>query len=76
MKYVTIINGTQFEIEILSDGTLLVNGERREVDFFSLGASLYSVIMDNQSYAVVIEEKDGEYQVQMRGHLYTLEVLD
>jgi biotin carboxyl carrier protein len=76
MKYVTIINGKQFEIEIRSDSTLLVNGERREVDFFSLGPSLYSVIMDNQSYAVVIEEQDGDYQVQMRGHLFTGEVLD
>jgi biotin carboxyl carrier protein len=32
--------------------------------------------MDNQSYAVVIEEQDGDYEVQMRGHLFTGEVLD
>jgi biotin carboxyl carrier protein len=76
MKYIARINGKQFEIEIQNDGTLLVNGERRDIDFFSLGASLYSVIMDNQSYAVVIEENDGEYQVQMRGKLFTGEVLD
>jgi biotin carboxyl carrier protein len=76
MKYVTIINDIRFEIEILKDGTVLVNGEPRDVDFFSLGASLYSVITQNQSYEVVIEEQHGEYQVQMRGHLFTGHVLD
>lgn len=76
MKYVTIINDTRFEVEIQSDGTLLVNGEPRDVDFFSLGASLYSVITENQSYEVVIEEQHGEYQVQMRGRLFNGQVLD
>ena len=76
MKYITIINDKQFEIEIQNDGTLLVNGEQREVDFYSLDPSLYSVITENQSYAVVIEEQHGEYQVQMRGHLFTGHVLD
>ena len=76
MKYITIINDKQFEIEIQNDGTLLVNGEPREVDFYSLDPSLYSVITENQSYAVVIEEQHGEYQVQMRGHLFTGHVLD
>lgn len=76
MKYVTIINDTRFEIEILKDGTILLNGEARDVDFFSLDASLYSVITETQSYEVVIEEQNGEYQVQMRGHLFTGQVLD
>lgn len=76
MKYVTIINGKQFEIEIQKDGTLLVNGEPRQVDFLSLGESLYSVIMQDRSYELVIEERDGAYEVLMRGHLFTGAVLD
>lgn len=76
MNYITVINGKRFEIDIQNDGTLLVNGEPRDVDFFTLGASLYSVITENQSYEVVIEEQQGEYQVQMRGHLFTGQVLD
>jgi biotin carboxyl carrier protein len=76
MKYITVINDKQFEIEIQNDGTLLVNGVPRAVDFFSLDESLYSVITENQSYAVVIEEQQSEYQVQMRGHLFTGHVLD
>ncbi len=76
MRYTTIINGKKFEIDIDKQGKLLVNGEPREVDFMSLDAALYSVIMQNQSYEVVIEETDGIYEVSMGGRLYTAEVLD
>ena len=47
MKYVTTVNGKHFEIEVGNDGRLLVNGAERQVDFLSLGPSLYSVIMNN-----------------------------
>lgn len=76
MKYITIINDKRFEIDINTDGSILVNGEPRSVDFHSLGSSLYSVIMDNQSYELVIEDQDGAYQVQMRGNLFAGQVLD
>jgi biotin carboxyl carrier protein len=77
MKYLTTINGTTFEIEIQNDGTLLVNGEKRAVDFLSYGdEALFSIIMDNTSYELLIEERDGEYEVLMRGKLYTGQVLD
>ncbi|MDL1899609.1 biotin/lipoyl-binding protein [Anaerolineae bacterium CFX9] len=76
MKYVTKINDQTFEIEIQKDGSLLVNGEPRQVDFLTLGPSLYSVIMENQSYELVIEPGEEGIQVQMRGNLYTGEVLD
>ena len=76
MKYVTIINDKRFEIEIANDGSLTVNGEPREVDFLALGPSLYSILMDHRSYEMVIEEREGSYEVLMQGKLYTGEVLD
>ncbi len=77
MKYVTTLNGKQFEIEIERDGSLLVNGERREVDFRAMGPSLYSILMENLSHELVIEERDeGDIEVQLRGRLYTGKVLD
>ena len=76
MKYITIINDTRFEIEIEKDGSLRVNGEPREVDFLALGPSLYSILMDHRSYEMVIEEREGAYEVLMQGRLYTGEVLD
>ena len=76
MKYVTIVNNQEFEIEIGSDGTLTVNGEPRNVDFLSLGPALYSVITDNHSLEVVVDGDNGQYQVLMLGHLYEAQVLD
>ncbi|MBZ0282009.1 MAG: biotin/lipoyl-binding protein [Anaerolineae bacterium] len=77
MKYVTTLNGKQFEIEIQRDGSLLVNGEQREVDFRAMGPSLYSILMENLSHELVIEERDeGDIEVQLRGRLYTGKVLD
>ena len=76
MKYITIIHDTQFEIEIGNDGQVTVNGEPRDVDFLSLGPSLYSLITDNRSLQVVVEGESGHYDVLMNGHLYTSQVLD
>ena len=76
MNYVTILNGQRFDIEIRRDGTLLVNGEPRTVDFLSLGPSQYPILMDERSYEAVIDEHDGEVQVQLRGRVYAGEVLD
>jgi len=76
MKYVTTISNKTFEIEIERDGSLLVNGERRVVDFLALGPSLYSILMDGLSHELVIEERDDTIEVLMRGKLYAGTVLD
>ncbi len=76
MKYVTIINSQQFEIEVQKDGSITVNGEPRTVDFKAMGASLYSLIADNTSWQVVVEEEHGNYSVLMGGRLYEGQVLD
>ena len=76
MKYVTTINDERFEIDIDKDGNLLVNGESRDVDFRPLGSSLYSIIMNNRSFHVVIDEERGTYSVMILGRLYEGQVLD
>jgi biotin carboxyl carrier protein len=76
MKYVTIIHDRQYEIEILKDGTVMVNGEPRHADFLSLGSSLYSLISDHNSFQVVVDGESGHYEVLMNGHLYEVQVLD
>ncbi len=76
MKYITTINETTFEIDIQRDGTILVNGEEREVDFLTLGPSLYSVIMENLSHELVVEDRDDGVEILMRGRLYTGNIVD
>ncbi len=76
MRYVTTINGQKFDIEITNDGNLLVNGEKRDVNFLALGPSQYSVIMQTKSHEVVVDERNGEVEVLMGGRLFTGKVLD
>jgi biotin carboxyl carrier protein len=76
MKYITQINDKKFEIEIRSDNTVWVNGQQREVDFLALTDSLYSVIMNATSHEVVVEERDGAYEVLMGGRMYSGTVTD
>ncbi|MCB9453446.1 MAG: biotin/lipoyl-binding protein [Anaerolineaceae bacterium] len=76
MKYITTINEKTFEVEIDKNGSVTVNGEPREVDFLELGGSLYSLIMNDQSFAAVIDGQQGHYEVQIQGRLFEAEVLD
>lgn len=77
MKYLTTINDKTFEIDIQGDGTLLVNGEKRDVDFHALGPAFYSIIMNHLSYELVIEEREEHtIEVFMQGRMYDARVMD
>jgi biotin carboxyl carrier protein len=77
MKYITIINKKQFEIEVLGEGRLMVNGVLHEVDFLELRNSLFSIIKDNRSLEIVIDETSSDqYEIMLGGRLYDGQVLD
>ena len=79
MKYLTTVNGEQYEVEIQRDGVVLVNGETRTVDFKSMGQhAIFSLIIDNQSFEAVVEQRDqkGDYDVLIFGDLYEVNVTD
>lgn len=76
MKYVTTVNGKSFEIEIEADGSLIVNGQKRAVDFRALGPSMYSILAENTSHELTIEQREDEIEVLVRGRLYSSQVLD
>ena len=76
MKYTTIVNGQQFEVEVLRDGSVILNGKRHEVDWLELTDSLHSIIKDNKSLELAIDEHQGEYEILLEGRLYEAQVLD
>lgn len=77
MKYITTLNGVRFEIEINNDGTLLINGQPRTVDFLSFDdTDLYSIITDTASHELLVGENEGQFEVLLRGHRFNVEVLD
>ena len=77
MRYTTIINEETYEIEILADGRVRVNGgEAQQIDFLALDDSLYSFIRENQSYELAIEDLKDSYDVLLDGRLYASRVFD
>jgi biotin carboxyl carrier protein len=77
MKYQTIVNEQEFDIEINEDGRILVNGQARAIDFRVLRqGELYSLLVDNASYEGVVEERDDLYHVLMSGDMYEVKVTD
>lgn len=76
MKYVTLVNGERYEIEIDSEGLIRVNDETHDVDFLNLGGSLYSIITENKSLEAVIDDDEDKIAVMMDGRLFETQVLD
>lgn len=77
MKYVTTVGDTSFALAINRNGELVVNDSQHSLDFRAIDeAGLYSIIVDNESYEVLIEESDGEYRVLINGVLYHAQVAD
>jgi len=77
MRYTATVNDQTFEIEILPDGQIMVNGSLHRVDMRSIdGSSLYSLLVDERSYELFVEEGTGEYRVLLDGDLYVAHIKD
>lgn len=78
MKYITTINETQYEVEILGPRQVSVNGKVYDVDFQSIsGQPIFSLLVDGGSYqAHVYPGEEETLQVLMRGTLYTALIED
>jgi biotin carboxyl carrier protein len=76
MKYLTIINNQQFEVEIQGDGSVTINGQPHEIDFLQIGPSRYSIIKDFKSLELVIEDNQDGYDILLNGRRYSGHVLD
>lgn len=77
MKYQSKVNDVTFEIEINNEGEVFVNGERRSVDFLSLGETLYSMIIGASSHEILVDNPSGsEYEVLLGGKQYNVNVMD
>jgi biotin carboxyl carrier protein len=77
MKYVASAQERTFNIELEKTGEIAVNEEHHLASIESIGGpSLYSLIVDNASYEVHVEERNGSYQVLLLGELYAIQVED
>lgn len=77
MKYVTTADSQTFIMDVNRDDQVTVDGETVAIDFSSIDqATSFSLLLDNNSYEVLVNETDGEYQVLLLGHLFNVRVED
>jgi biotin carboxyl carrier protein len=77
MKYIATIDDKQFEIELLSEDEILLNGERLRADFQSVADEpIYSLLLEGQSYEASIHPTDMGIQVLLQGQLIDVQVED
>ena len=77
MKYTAIINEKPYEVEIGTNNTVLINGAPHSIDFRGIdGEALYSLLLDNLSWEVLVERTGDQYRVLIEGEQHVVEVQD
>lgn len=77
MKYIAEVSGEQYEVEILSQTRISVNGEIFEVDFRSpAGQPVFSLLVSGRSFEAYVSPNDDAWQVLLYGDLYDVTVED
>lgn len=77
MKYITTVDGVEYEVELLEDGSVLLNGEAVQVDLRSVdGRSVYSALVEGRSFEAALSNDDGMIEVIIEGVRYQTEVVD
>lgn len=74
MRYLTKVEDKTFVIEVQQDA-VVVDGKAHVVDLRRIEPlSIYSLLVDNLSHEIHIEEQEGRHGALLRGKLYTAEV--
>jgi biotin carboxyl carrier protein len=77
MKYIAAIEDKEYEIEILSDTRVLIDGVPHEIDFKRLRQYLsFSLLVDGKSYEANIYQDNNDWEVLLRGRQFTVDVED
>jgi biotin carboxyl carrier protein len=77
MTYVASVGGEAFHIGLDNPEEIVVDDEHHSASMESAGGpSLYSLIVDNSSYEVHVEEREGSYRVLLLGQVYDIHVED
>src|SRR5512136_617479 len=86
MKYVATTELQEFTIELLEGGKgAVLDGQLHQIDMQPIPAqagpttanhALFSLLVDNCSYEVLVEQQGEEYRVLVGGKLHTVRVED
>lgn len=75
MRYEATVEGKTFQIEVTEADEVFVDGVRHRPDFRSIdGLALYSLLVDNDSYEMLVEEEGGHFHVLVRGEGFDVQL--
>ncbi len=77
MKYTVQVGNRTYEIRPGANQTVEIDGEPHHVDFQVIEpTALYSLLIDNRSWQVLVEREGDEYRLSIDGELYVVNVQD
>ena len=77
MRYITTISDREFQVEIIDEHHVVLDGSLYEVDFDCIETQpVYSLIINGSSYEALIYPKNNEWEVFLHGRLYPALVED
>lgn len=77
INYIAAVDGDTFAVRIAADGAITLNDEPCQAHLQSVeGGSVYSLLLGNQSYEVLVEQAGDEYTITLDGDRYTVRVAD
>ena len=77
MKYITTIDGKEYQVEIIDDTHVSVDGKIVEIDFESVKSQpVFSLIVDGKSYEAYVYDGEEDLEVLLKGRLYHSQVED
>ncbi len=76
-KYYATINGTEFEIEIISESSLTINGSPRKIDFQPIKrGSSCSLLVDGKLYEPIVYQENGGWEILFHGRQFKVQIED
>lgn len=77
MKYVTTVDGREYQIEIVDERHVRVGDRLLAVNFESVsGQPVFSLLLDGKSFESFVYPDDENWQVLLRGRQYQVQVED
>lgn len=77
MKYQSQVANNSYAVEIDADGQISIEGERVNASLLQVGPlGLYSLLLDNQSLELAVEETQQGYRVSLGSRTFDVKVTD
>lgn len=75
MKYIATVADRDYEVDVDRPSEVTIDAVNYQVDLRSIdGVSLYSLIIDDASYEMHVERREGIYYVQLGGDRFPVDV--